>query len=41
MVGLSKRDFIKLLGKYEVSVFQYSMDEVLEDLENIKHARNI
>ncbi len=41
MVGLSKRAFIKLLGKYEVSVFQYDMDEVLEDLENIKHARNI
>jgi len=33
MVGLSKKAFIELLGKYEVSVFQYNMDEILEDLE--------
>jgi len=40
MVGLSKQAFIKLLGKYEVSIFQYDMEEVLEDLNTIKHARN-
>ncbi len=30
MVGLSKRSFIELLGKYNVSVFGYTLDE--EDL---------
>jgi len=30
MVGLSKRSFIELLGKFNVSVFGYTMDE--EDL---------
>ena len=30
MVGLSKRAFIELLGKYDVSVFGYTLDE--EDL---------
>jgi len=40
MVGLPKRDFIKSLGKYEVSVFQYDMDEILEDVNKIKNARN-
>ncbi len=30
MVGLSKKAFIELLGKYNVSVFGYSLDE--EDL---------
>ncbi|MEM6772433.1 MAG: UPF0175 family protein [Bacteroidota bacterium] len=33
MVGLTKKVFIELLGKYGVSVFQYDIDEVLEDLE--------
>ena len=30
MVGLSKRSFMELLGKYNVSVFGYTLDE--EDL---------
>ncbi len=30
MVGLSKRTFIELLGKYDVSVFGYTLDD--EDL---------
>jgi predicted HTH domain antitoxin len=30
MVGLSKRAFIELLGKYNVSVFGYTLDD--EDL---------
>ncbi len=32
--GLSKQDFIELLGKYKVSVFQYDMDEIEEDIAN-------
>ena len=34
MVGLSKRAFIELLGKYGVSVFQYSIEEIESDLTN-------
>lgn len=33
MVGLSKRAFIELLGKYNVSVFGYTLDE--EDLSAV------
>lgn len=36
MVGLSKRAFIELLGKYEVSVFQYDIEEVLADVARIE-----
>lgn len=41
MVGLSKQDFIMLLGKYEVSIFQYDMNEILQDVNKINDARNI
>jgi len=34
MAGISKRTFIELLGKYNVSVFSYSADELKEDLKN-------
>ena len=34
MAGISKRTFIELLGKYNVSVFGYSVEEVKEDLKN-------
>ena len=34
LVGLSINAFIELLGKYGASVFQYDMDDVLEDLDN-------
>ncbi|MFZ4544750.1 MAG: UPF0175 family protein [Saprospiraceae bacterium] len=34
MVGLSKKAFIELLGKYEVSVFQYGISDIEEDLAN-------
>lgn len=34
MVGLSKHAFIELLGKYKVSIFQYDMDEIEEDIAN-------
>ena len=34
MVGLSKQAFIELLVKYEVSVFQYDINEIEEDIAN-------
>ncbi len=35
VAGLSKRAFIELLGKYNVSVFGYDADELAEDLRNL------
>ncbi|MBD3628622.1 UPF0175 family protein [Cyclobacterium sp.] len=35
IVGVSKRTFIELLGKYNVSVFGYNYEELEEDLENV------
>ena len=35
IVGLSKRTFIELLGKYGVSVFGYDFEELEKDLENV------
>jgi predicted HTH domain antitoxin len=34
MVGLSKRAFIEILGKYGVSVFGYTFEELERDLGN-------
>lgn len=34
MVGLSKHAFIQLLGKYKVSIFQYDINEIDEDIAN-------
>lgn len=34
MVGLSKRAFIEMLGKYKVSIFQSSIEEIEEDIAN-------
>lgn len=34
MVGISRRSFIELLGKYGVSAFQTGEDELLEDIAN-------
>ncbi|WP_158859769.1 UPF0175 family protein [Lunatibacter salilacus] len=34
MVGISKRSFVELLGKYDVSLFGYDYNELEEDLEN-------
>ncbi len=34
MVGLSKHAFIEILGKYKVSIFQYDIDEIEEDIAN-------
>lgn len=36
LVGISKREFIELLGKYNVSVFGYDSSELLEDYNNVK-----
>ncbi|MBC8499506.1 MAG: UPF0175 family protein [Candidatus Atribacteria bacterium] len=32
--GVSKRTFIELLGHYDVSVFNYSVQELKGDIEN-------
>ena len=32
IAGLSRADFITTLGRYKVSPFQYSAEEILEDL---------
>ncbi|HOT14322.1 MAG TPA: UPF0175 family protein [Bacteroidales bacterium] len=34
MVGLSKRSFIEIMGKYGVSVFSSSTDDLLSDIKN-------
>ena len=34
MVGLSKRTFIEILGKYGVSLFSQSTDDLKKDIEN-------
>lgn len=34
IVGISKRAFIEILGKYNVSIFGYTFDELKEDLKN-------
>lgn len=34
MVGLSKRAFIEILGKYGVSLYSKSIDDLNKDIEN-------
>lgn len=34
LAGLSKRTFAELLGKYDVSLFNYSPKELSRDVEN-------
>ena len=34
MVGLSKQAFIEMLGKYKVSIFQFGIEEIEEDIAN-------
>lgn len=36
MVGLSKRAFIEILGKYGISVFGYSFEEIEQDLAYVR-----
>ena len=35
VAGLSKRAFLEILGKYNVSVFGYNEIELAEDLKNL------
>ncbi|MGB3547961.1 MAG: UPF0175 family protein [Saprospiraceae bacterium] len=35
MVGLSKKSFIEIVGKYGVSIFQYDDNELLEELDGL------
>ena len=35
MVGLSKRAFVEMLGKFNVSIFGYDADEIERDLQNL------
>lgn len=35
VAGLSKRAFLELLGKYNVSIFGYDEKELAEDLKNL------
>lgn len=34
IAGVSKRTFIELLGRYDVSLFNYGVEELEEDLKN-------
>ena len=34
IVGISKRTFIEILGKYKVSIFGYDFEDLEEDLAN-------
>jgi predicted HTH domain antitoxin len=36
LVGISKRDFLESLGKYGVSIFGYTAEELREDLERLR-----
>ena len=36
LAGISKRSFLEQLGKYGVSIFGYSAEELREDLERIR-----
>ncbi len=36
MAGITKREFIESVGKYGVSIFQYSAEELKRDLERLK-----
>ena len=35
MTGISKRAFLELLGKSNISVFGYTADDLKEDLQNL------
>lgn len=36
MAGISKREFLESLGKYGVSIFGYTAEELREDLERLR-----
>ena len=33
ILGLSRSEFISALGRFEVSIFQYNMDEIAEEVD--------
>ena len=35
LAGLSKRSFIEIMGKFGVSVFSSSVDDLLNDIKNV------
>lgn len=37
LAGYSKRTFMELLGNYDVSVFNYSEEDLKQDLNNTKN----
>ncbi|CAN5134379.1 hypothetical protein BH20ACI2_BH20ACI2_15350 [soil metagenome] len=39
LVGISKRSFLELLGKYGVSIFGYSAEELREDIARRKEGQ--
>ena len=39
LAGFSKRAFVEVLGNYDVSVFNYSTDDLERDVENAKNYR--
>ena len=38
LAGISKRTFLELLGKYDVSIFGYDVEELEEDLKRLRCA---
>lgn len=36
LAGISKREFIESVGQYGVSIFQYSVEELREDLARLR-----
>lgn len=36
LVGISKREFLEQLGKYGVSIFGYTAEELREDLKRLR-----
>lgn len=35
IVGISKKTFIEIVGRYGVSIFQYDEDELADELNNL------
>ena len=35
MVGISKKAFLEVVGKYGVSIFQYDEDDLINELDNL------
>ncbi len=35
LAGITKREFIESVGRYGVSIFQYSAEELREDIERL------